>query len=77
MARKVRPEDLSENELRRLLSNNKRRSRKKRLEAYRRSGRLVNLAPIPDTKSSRLLADLDLGGIADPSETDLKQRSRK
>lgn len=77
MARKVRPEDLSENELRRLLINKKRRSRKKRLEAYRRSGRLVNLAPIPDTKSSSLLADLDLGGLADPSEIDLKKKRRK
>ena len=77
MARKVRPENLSENELRRLLINKKRRSRKKRLEAYRRSGRLVNLAPIPDTKSSSLLADLDLGGLADPSEIDLKKKRRK
>ncbi len=77
MARKVRPEELSENELRRLLINKKRRSRNKRLEAYRRSGRLVNLSPIQDTKSSSLLSDLDLGGLAEPSETDLKQRSRK
>jgi len=77
MAKKVRPEDLSENELRRLLINKKRRARSKRLDAYRRTGRLVNLSPIPDTKNSSILSDLDLAGLVEPTEIDKKKERRK
>jgi len=45
MARKRRPEDLSEAELRRLLVQKRRAARKDRLEAYQHSGRLVQVAP--------------------------------
>ena len=57
MARKIRPEDLSERELRRLLIEKKRQSRQKRLEAFRRSGRILDVAPLPDDKTSSLFED--------------------
>jgi sortase A len=40
-----RPEELSEQELRRLLLEKRRNSRQKRLEHFRRTGRVVTLAP--------------------------------
>jgi len=40
-----RPEDLSEQELRRLLLDKRRDSRQKRLERFRRTGRAVSLSP--------------------------------
>jgi sortase A len=40
-----RPEDLSEQDLRRLLLNKRHGSRQRRLERYRRTGRAVQLAP--------------------------------
>jgi len=45
MARKKAPEDLSVEELRRLLVEKRRGARKDRLEHYRRTGRVVSLAP--------------------------------
>ncbi|MCC6261652.1 MAG: hypothetical protein IT311_12405, partial [Anaerolineales bacterium] len=45
MARKKTPEDLSVEELRRLLVEKRRGVRKERLEHYRRTGRAVALAP--------------------------------
>jgi sortase A len=49
MARKKAPEDLSVEELRRLLVEKRRGARKERLEHYRRTGRVVALAPeLPD-----------------------------
>jgi sortase A len=45
MARKKAPEDLSLDELRRLLVDKRRGVRQERLEHYRRTGRVVNVAP--------------------------------
>lgn len=45
MARKKAPEDLSVEELRRLLVEKRRGARKERLEHYRRTGRVVAVAP--------------------------------
>lgn len=45
MARKKAPEDLSVEELRRLLVEKRRGARKERLEHFRRTGRVVSLAP--------------------------------
>ena len=45
MARKKAPEDLSVEELRRLLVEKRRGARKERLEHYRRTGRVVSVAP--------------------------------
>ena len=77
MARKVRPEDLSESELRRLLIEKKRVARTKRLEDFRRSGRLLDLSPIPDTTSSNLLMDLDQTEYSEPSKEDQQKTQRK
>jgi len=49
MARRKAPEDLSVEELRRLLVEKRRGARKDRLEHYRRTGRVVSIAPdLPD-----------------------------
>ena len=45
MTNPKRPEDLSEQELRRLLLDKRRDSRQKRLDRFRRTGRAVRLAP--------------------------------
>lgn len=45
MTKAKRPEDLSEQELRRLLLEKRRVSRQERLERYRRTGRAITLAP--------------------------------
>jgi sortase A len=45
MVRKKAPEDLSLDELRRLLVDKRRGVRRERLEHYRRTGRVVNVAP--------------------------------
>jgi sortase A len=45
MARRKSPEDLSVEELRRLLVEKRRGARKERLEHYRRTGRVLSLAP--------------------------------
>jgi sortase A len=77
MARKIRPEDLSENDLRRLLIEKKRAVRKKRLDTFRRSGRLVDLVSIPDTKTSSLFADVDLDASQPLNEQEAHQTRRK
>ena len=51
MARKKAPEELSVEELRRLLVEKRRGARKDRLEHYRRTGRVVSLAPDMDFDS--------------------------
>ena len=45
MSRRIRPEDLTEQELRRLLLDKRRVSRKGRLDRFRQTGRALNLAP--------------------------------
>jgi sortase A len=77
MSKKVRPEDLSERELRRLLIEKKRIARRKRLDAFRESGRLVDLAQIPDTQSSSLLGDLELTEPQPLSEEAQRRAKRK
>lgn len=52
MARKKVPEELSVEELRRLLVEKRRGARKERLEHYRRTGRVVSLAPDLDDNSA-------------------------
>jgi sortase A len=78
MARKVRPEDLSERELRRLLIEKKRQARAKRLEAFRRSGRTLDVAPLPDHQRSTLLEDfVDEDSSRELSEEEIKQEKKK
>lgn len=70
MARKVRPEDLSEVELRRLLMEKKRQARYKRIEDFRQSGRLVEVSTAPDNRPADLLRDFVVEDetFAPPSE---------
>ncbi len=80
MARKVRPEELSERELNRLLAEKKRQSRQKRLDAFRRTGRLMEVAPPPDqTATSALLEDFIMEDTpnAPASQAEVKQERRK
>ncbi len=51
MTRKISPQDLSSEELRRLLVEKRRASRQERLERYRRTGRVVLVAPDMDGSS--------------------------
>ena len=76
MARKVRPEDLSENELRRLLIAKRRAARQRRLDQFRSSGRLVDVAPTLGAHETDSLLDLD----APPTpltDDDRKQQRRQ
>lgn len=72
-----RPEDLSVNELRRLLLDKRRVSRKDRLERFRRTGRVVTLALEPDADVDE---NMNLGRVMDtpagssPARTDGKAR---
>lgn len=81
MARKVRPEDLSERELRRLLMEKKRQSRQKRLDSFRQSGRLVDVGPAPDNRPNSLLEDFivdETEQVAQQAtEDELRQEKRK
>lgn len=77
MAKKIRPDDLSEGELRRLLIDKKRIARRKRLDSFRKSGRLVDLSQVPDTQSSSLLGDLELTEPQPLDEEAQRQAKRK
>lgn len=76
MARKRRPEDLTENELRRLLMLKGAQNRRARLDHFRRTGRLAELPPSETTKDLVLEAALPLerslqeesspGGVSKP-----------
>lgn len=52
MARKVRPEDLSEEQLKHLLVKKRLAARKRRLKRFRESGRLVEDVPPPEPKAA-------------------------
>ncbi|MBI5962577.1 MAG: class D sortase [Chloroflexi bacterium] len=57
MARRKAPEELSVEELRRLLVEKRRGVRKERLEHFRRTGRVISVAPdLPDMDSAHLSA---------------------
>lgn len=65
MARRKRPEELTEQELRRLLLDKRRVSRKERLERFRQTGRALNLAPI---LPSETLEDWQFSSGSQPEE---------
>ncbi len=50
MARKKSPEDLTVEELRRLLLEKRRGARQERLEQYRRTGRVINVSPEAESR---------------------------
>lgn len=66
MARKKTPEDLSVEELRRLLVEKRRGARKDRLEHYRRTGRVISLAPDLDLDSPPSAPMIDTADSAVP-----------
>lgn len=78
MARKkVRPEDLSEKQLRALLVAKRRTARYRRLEEYRRSGRLVEVVPVPDSEPQETVGSIDLEEETPLSKTELAQERKK
>ncbi|MBI3160745.1 MAG: class D sortase [Chloroflexi bacterium] len=78
MARKIRPDDLSEADLRRLLIAKRREARRKRLDDFRRSGRLVDLAPNPGTRLTEGLSAIQLDQpLAAPDPQEERRQSRK
>jgi len=66
MARKKAPEELSVEELRRLLVEKRRGARKERLEHYRRTGRVVAIAPDVDMDTPPSAPVID---TAEPGES--------
>ncbi len=72
MSKKVYPDDLSAEELRRLLVEKRRASRKERLERFRRTGRVVVVFPDNDSPS---LEDFRSGELPETEETPSKTTS--
>ena len=60
MARKVKPESLSEKELKQLLKEKRRDARRARLEHFRKTGRLVDVVPLPKTTPHETIGGIDL-----------------
>lgn len=77
MAKKVRPEDLSERELRRLLIQKKRSSRQQRLDAFRRSGRLLDVAPVLDQNTSSGLDDFMMDDVPEKVQGEQENRQER
>ena len=76
MAKKIRPEELSEKELEFLLKDKRRVQRQKRLEAFRKEGRVVqNAASAPVDELSTEEARMALEFYETPEEK--KKRARK
>jgi sortase A len=77
VARKISPEDLSAEELRRLLVEKRRASRQDRLERYRRTGRVVLVAPDMDGSSLDNMRSGEFDEDADKIPTPAPSSSRK
>jgi len=77
MAKKVRPEDLSERELRRLLMEKKRASRQQRLDSFRRSGRLMEVSAVPEHRTSSGLDDFIQDDNLEQQKTELESRQER
>lgn len=65
MARKIRPEELSEEQLQALLHKKRLRARQQRMETFRRTGRIVALAATQDAHS---LDELTIGSLEPSGE---------
>ena len=79
MARKKAPEDLSVEELRRLLVEKRRGARKERLENFRRTGRVLSVTPEPsDFTSDRSAPIVDTAEAAsstpEPAPANLRRK---
>lgn len=77
MARKKAPEELSVEELRRLLVEKRRGARKDRLEHYRRTGRVISLAPDLDLDSPPSTPTIDTADSAVPAPEPLPVNPRR
>lgn len=78
MARKRAPEELSVEELRRLLVEKRRGARKDRLEHYRRTGRVLSIAPDVDLESPPSAPTIDTteSAVPAPEATPVPPRRR-
>ena len=74
MFRKKRPEDLTVEELRRLLVEKRRATRQDRLEYYRKTGRAVSV--VPDLESPSL-GELRSDAVAESPVEDVRPRRRR
>ncbi|MCH7662520.1 MAG: hypothetical protein IH859_01455, partial [Chloroflexi bacterium] len=77
MAKKRRPEDFSESELRRLIIQKRSEQRKKRLDDFRRTGRLVQLSSNVRQLALEDLQSTPLEPPAEQSEAELSRAGRK
>ncbi len=76
MARRKAPEDLSVEELRRLLVEKRRGARKERLEHYRRTGRVVSLAPDWESPLPLSVPEVDTSDIAESTPPAVSARRK-
>src|SRR5512139_1886441 len=76
MARRKSPEDMSVEELRRLLIEKRRGARRARLEHFKRTGRVVDVAPdvLTDGESAPVVETLE--GTTDQPEVPVSKRRR-
>jgi len=77
MARKVRPESLSEEELKQLLKDRKRQARRERLAHFRKTGRLVDVVPLPQTTPLDTIGSIDLENTLLVSKEELDKEKRR
>lgn len=77
MVRKIRPDDLSEEELRRLLIEKRRGKRRRRIDNFRQSGRLVDLTPIPNTEPTEHLGGIDIEEPLELTKGEVRGKRRK
>jgi sortase A len=76
MARRKAPEDLSVEELRRLLVEKRRGARKERLDHYRRTGRVVSLAPDVESASPPSAPEVDTSDAAESTPPPVPARRK-
>jgi sortase A len=77
MARKKIPEELSVEELRKLLVEKRRGARKERLEHYRRTGRVVSVAPDLDFASPQSAPVIDTASSVESSPESVLANPRR
>jgi sortase A len=78
MSRRKAPEELSEQELRRLLLDKRRVSRRERLDHFRRTGRAIALEPdIPQDATNTQPGLADQAHGSDPAQDERKQSRRR
>jgi sortase A len=74
MPRRKAPEDMSVEELRRLLIEKRRGARRERLEHFKRTGRVVDIAPDPLAESAPVVDTLE--GTTDQAQIPASRRRR-